>query len=315
MRLQNKNNFIKSAVGLCFIIILSACFTGIESTPKITQKEVKKQNVSETPEQNFLSGVLPLPPATWSPGKRFFISDNRVGRTAWKIEPLSEIDSLYGYQAVLLSVDSIKDLTGAGEIQLSFRIPERNASMIFRTGLNPQQWTDAKNYTIPHFIDMDLVNSVKDRLINNSFYILPARRLGLNGNDTIGTRYQQVNILNVLPATESTPFRVFFTDEEGHYNSVLMTVGDLTTSRRNFETIFSLENPRLKYKQIDDSTWNLICHGKVREGMSREECKLALGAPDSFIQIPSSGGLVERWSFANGSFLVFEDGILSRFRL
>lgn len=54
--------------------------------------------------------------------------------------------------------------------------------------------------------------------------------------------------------------------------------------------------------------------GQVAEGMTKEECTLSLGAPQSVDRVPTHGGLLERWVYDNGVYLVFADGILERFR-
>ncbi|MDE6397581.1 MAG: hypothetical protein K2K84_09950, partial [Muribaculaceae bacterium] len=95
----------------------------------------------------------------------------------------------------------------------------------------------------------------------------------------------------------------------------LITLGHETTSLRNFDTQFSSENPRKKYPRITDEVWDLIQHSRVRNGMTPDECRLALGAPDSYRRVPTTAGMVEYWSYYNGSFLTFEDGVLVRFRL
>ena len=305
---------------ICFLLftlsifLLTGCFTGVESTPKISEKELKKQNVVDTPEKHVMDGIATTVPSQWHEGKRFYIADSRAARAAWQIEPVNVADSLQGQIAVLMRVDTVPSLTDTPEVQISLVVPAKNAKLEFRTGLTPAQWKSSSRYSLPHFIEMDVVEAAKKRLAGNTYYILPSRRIAFNGSDTLGTRYQPVTVTDVLPATEATPLQVFFADNENHISSILMTLGDATTSRRNFETIFALTDPRQRFKHIPDDTWELIRHGKLREGMTSEEARLALGQPDSYKQIPTTGGMVEQWNFMNGVYLVFEDGVLTRFR-
>lgn len=304
---------IALAFGVC-LTALTGCFTGVESTPKITAKELKKQHVVETPEKSFLEDIAPAPPAAWHQGKTFYIADNRASRAAWRIEPPSLADSLAGEIAVLARVDTVPTLTERPEIGLTFTLPARDAVLEFRTGLTPEQWRGAPSYTLPHLIDMEFVDKVAARMKGKQYYILPSRRNGHDGNDTTGTRYQPVTVLDVLPATEATPLRVVFSDNENHLASVLMTTGNTPTSRRNFDTLFSFDDPRRRYRNITDENWELICHGKVQSGMTPEECRLALGSPDNYTRIPTTAGMVERWTYVNGVYLVFEEGLLSAYR-
>lgn len=306
---------IRAACALLIVLGCTACFTGVESTPKITAKEVKKQRVVETAESHYLDGITADLPSEWQKGRRFYIADNRAARAAWRVSPFEFSDSIAGKTALLTSVDTVPSLTGASEVMLSMQIPgATDVSLEFRTGLTREQWNNARTFVIPHVIDMQTVDGVADALVGKRFYILPARRIGNNGTDTVGTRYAEVRILGVSPDSEATPLRVSFADNEGHISSVLMTLGDPVTSRRNFDTLFAIDNPRNRYKHITDENWELIIHGRIAAGMTPEECRLSLGAPDSYSRIPTTAGMVERWSYTNGVYLIFEDGLLSRFR-
>ena len=61
--------------------------------------------------------------------------------------------------------------------------------------------------------------------------------------------------------------------------------------------------------------WALITQSRVREGMSRDECRLALGQPDRIVRTPTYGGMREHWRYTDGLYLVFDDGYLTSFRL
>lgn len=299
-------------IPLC--LLLTSCFTGVESTPKITYKEVKKQNVTETPEMRILEGIVPTRPSEWEKGKRFFIADNRAARGAWRVAPIEMSDSLAGNIAILTSVDTVSSLTSQPDVALLLSIPRKSTELEFRTGVSLPDWLQTETYTLPHLIDMDLVDSVKERITGRNFYILQPRRYGINDSDTIGTRYQSVRILDVKPYTEATPLRVVFADDEGHISSVPMSIGDSMSSLRNFDTLFSIDNPRKRYPQISDENWELIRHGQLKLGMTPDECRLAIGAPDDVIKIPTTAGMMERWSYSYGAFLQFEDGVLSIYR-
>lgn len=307
---MKKSALLLSSLGLVF---LTGCFTGVESTPKITQREVKRQKVVDTPESHVLDSVNPIPPALWRPGKKFYIADQRLARAAWRLEP---VDSLKGRYAVLKSTTTIRTVTGDNEVQLNLTIEDIPGSVIeIRTGISPAAWASQPSYVLPHTVDMDLIGAVSNRLTGKTYYILPARRFSADGIDTVGRRYQPVIITSVVPESEAAPVRIFFTDENGASSSVLMTLGNETTSRRNFETLFAIENPRTRYKNITDENWNLITRGLVTAGMTPEECRLAIGSPDNYVRIPTTAGMAERWTYTNGTYLYFSDGILSSYRL
>ncbi len=57
----------------------------------------------------------------------------------------------------------------------------------------------------------------------------------------------------------------------------------------------------------------IVC-SRVRAGMTRDECRLALGQPTDILRIPTNGGMQERWTYSDGIYLVFDDGFLTRYR-
>ena len=82
-----------------------------------------------------------------------------------------------------------------------------------------------------------------------------------------------------------------------------------------FDRLFSFENPRLQYKEIQDDAWEQITLGKVKTGMTKAECKLSLGNPNEVKKIPTYSGLRERWIYNSGAYLFFVDDLLADYRL
>ena len=89
-----------------------------------------------------------------------------------------------------------------------------------------------------------------------------------------------------------------------------MTIGRSIQATRNFETIFSLKDPRNSYPKISDSNWQLITNNSVTPGMNKDECRLALGIPTHIDRLPTYSGVVEYWGYDAGNILIFEDGLL-----
>lgn len=298
----------------CMAIALPSCFTGIESTPKITQRDVNRQVVTDSPERHVLDSVRPAPPSTWAVGKRFYITDDRAGRGLWRVMPVDSSMALGDHTARLTAIDTVSNLTGGVEVELAFALVDSPVTMLYRPGVTYSEWTKRTFLTVPYFIDLDLVDDVASNLVGKTYYILAARRLTEAGTDTVGRRYDPVRITAVEPGNDVQPLLVRFVDNDGRRGAVLMTLGDETTSRRNFETIFAIENPRERYKQISDTNWELIRNSRVALGMTPLECRLALGSPDQYLRIPTTAGMAERWSYTNGTYLLFEDGLLAAYR-
>lgn len=93
-----------------------------------------------------------------------------------------------------------------------------------------------------------------------------------------------------------------------------MSVGSDLRATRKFGSLLSLSNPRDRYPEITDANWNNIVNGRVSEDMTREECRLALGAPATVDRRPGYSIMREIWTYENGRYLIFEDGLLRSFR-
>lgn len=134
-----------------------------------------------------------------------------------------------------------------------------------------------------------------------------------DGAQTVpGLRHVPVTITDVQPGNAVYPLRVVFrSDSMPGERSMYMTLGSGRTSTRNFHTLFAFENPKVKYPFITDEVWDLIQHSLVKKGMTRLECRLALGAPQTVGQRPYSAGMYEYWQYSDGVYLLFEEGYLS----
>lgn len=311
LRRKNTSLFV---VAIFAAIGATSCFTGIESTPKITQRDVRRQNIIDTPEQHVLDSIGLARPSDWTVGKTFYITNDRAGLAMWRVMPLDSAGMLGNHTARIMAIDTVTNLTGDIEVELAFELVDEPVKMLYRPGITQTDWYGRANLDIPYFIDIDMVNQVAKRLVGNTYYMLQSRRLTQARVDTIGRRYDPIRITSVEPGNDVQPLLVRFVDNDGKAGAILMTIGDQTTSRRNFETIFAIENPRERYKNISDEHWNLIRNSRVTIGMTPEECRLALGSPDNYRRIPTTGGMAEQWFFTNGTYLLFEDGTLSYFR-
>ena len=83
---------------------------------------------------------------------------------------------------------------------------------------------------------------------------------------------------------------------------------------RDFDGLFDVNDPHSLYPAISAKNWELITRGQVEEGMTKEECRLALGAPRRINQNPDQSGMREYWYYDGGSYLYFVDGLLSQYR-
>lgn len=296
------------------MLCLTGCFTGIESTPKITSSDVKKENIQVTAEQEFLSDIRMESPGKWQKGKRFHITDKRITLILDAAQPL-DTTTLAGREMVFEGIDRSRSVTGEEKGIMKFLI-DGHMEATLDTNVAYDDLMRRDSYEIPFAVDHDIIATIGDRMKGNTYYITtPNWNETDSGKGERGLRHIAVEILDVQPGTWVYPIKVVFRPKDSdktHY--VLMTFGDKRSSTQNFDTLFAFENPRNKYPAIEDDTWQLIINSKVKSGMTKDECRLALGAPTTWGQVPTTAGMVEYWSYAEGIYLLFEDGYLSRVR-
>lgn len=300
------NKTFASAVVIISVAVLPGCFTGIESTPKITADDVKKQNVVVTPEQRFIADVGVIPFAQWRKGKRFYVTDDKIalafGASAYGV------DGLKGQMIIYAGFDSVPDVAGSNATVLYFDT-DAGHKLRYRIDSPVGAILSRASVDIPFAIDLDVVAWVHELLATKRLFILTSSWFGDDGNVMSGRKFVPVTINHVIPGNSVYPLKVCFTDENGEKAAVYMSLGASRQATRNFDTLFSFSDPRLNYPDISDENWKNIISGRVALEMTRGECRLALGAPKEIERRPGYSGLLERWIYPDGAYLVFEDGV------
>ena len=301
-----------SVVAVCMALttMFTSCFTGIEGTKKITLSKSDLTQLELEPEEKVLENVVPENLGSWQPGKKFFVTDEKI---MYVLEGSSATPLDYGTILTFSGIE--KKITPSGE---------ENASVIFKYGDSELKYQIRKpvdeasksfiSSQLPMLIDLDLVGKVSETLKGNSYWI----RTGLWYDDTEaykkGKKFSKIKVRSVEPGNTSFPLRVNFTDEAGEEAHVFMNFGNSGNESRSFAHLFSLKDIRTRYPGITDEVWELIQQSQVGNGMTKEECKLALGNPSDVNQGHDYSRTLEMWQYPDGSYLQFADGILVNFR-
>ena len=95
---------------------------------------------------------------------------------------------------------------------------------------------------------------------------------------------------------------------------MFMSSAHSSVQNRTYTDLFSDSDVHLRYPEISDDNWACIIRGDVALGMNKDECRLSLGTPKTIDRRPTYDGLVEYWTYDNGVYLIFEDGLLRRYR-
>jgi len=322
---------MKIARTLCIVAFLpvitslGGCFTGVESTPRINvPDEERHRTTGISTEERYLADIAPQAPSAWQAGKRFRVTDGRI-RLIF-LPHSSSTDSLPGHDIFFENMTTARTLTGDDATELTFGSADGRKFHYRITSLDSAKIDTIAALEIPFTIDLDLVDEINRRMRGRHFYITTPSWYVRDGNDfkaVAGLRHIEVKVDSVEAGNVHFPAAVYFTIADPTLaarvktksNAVLMSIGTRRAATRNFETLFAFENPRKSHPLIRDEVWEFIISSKVRSGMSREECRLALGAPAEILRLPSYAGMRERWSYSDGVMLLFDDGFLSSFRL
>ncbi len=297
-------------------LALSGCFTGIENTGHITEKDVTRVKADrKSPEEIFLDTVHPADFMHWKPGKLFYVSDNNI-RLIFTPSSLYDVGSLqlkgdtlrYGGYKFIRQIDNSEDVI------ISMSDLDKNNTYYYNTGKTIDEVEEQKSeYIVPFLIDLDYVDKIRSMLIGKTLYIKTSLWMDVDRNAIEGLHYVPVVITDVKPGDIVYPFFVEF---ECNDKKAAVYMSSQVSSIKNmtFDKLFSFTDLRKNYSHITDENWEMITKGDIAVAMTKEECSLSLGAPRSIERVPTHGGLYERWSYDNGVYLIFENGLLTRFR-
>lgn len=293
-----------AAVALAF----TSCFTGIENTGKISEKDVAKVKANRrAAEEAYFDTVAPAPYAEWHAGKRFYVSDNNI-----RLILNPSADSLRGRTLEYRGVETLRQIDNSEDVLLVFS--DGGKEYRYNTGKTmPEVAGTQPEYLVPFMIDSDFVERVDKMLRGKTFFIKTSDWKRRDGTPEKGVRYVPAEIESVSPGDAVYPFYVAFTCNGG-LSGIFMSSQTSPVKNMTFDKLFSFDDIRKDYKTVSDENWDLITKGRVAQGMTKEECALSLGAPRSIVRTPTHGGLYERWVYANGVYLIFESGLLTDYR-
>ena len=296
------------------MLLVSSCFTGVENTPKITDKDVSR-TINELerrqPTMTLTTYRDSLP--SWREGKRFYVTDDNVkliftqvaGDNMDSVKLVGRILSYKGY-------DTSLGLDGRDVVDI--HLADGSDEYVYHTGKTEGEFLST--FSIPLLIDMDVVEHVSRQLEGKEVYIKTPIWYNIDGEYMIhGRQYIKVHIDEVLPGNKVLPLRVLFTASDNKEKAfVWMSAGQNAINNRDYDSMFSSKDLHDSYPEISGSHWEMIKRGEVETGMTKEECRLAKGAPKKISRMPDQTAVREFWYYDGGSYLQFVDGLLKNFR-
>lgn len=193
-------------------------------------------------------------------------------------------------------------------------LTDSGTEVAYRINATPAELSGRRQVDIPFTVEMSIVEATSRMLVGQKLWILTPVWYDMDNHTVNGRKFVNVTITEVAPGNIAYPVRLTFTDGTGQSHRLFMSAGNGNRNARSFANMFSFNDPRRNHPEITDKTWDNIVNGKIELYMTREECRLALGAPDDIDKGANYSSIIERWSYENGIYLIFEDGILVRFR-
>lgn len=295
--------------------LFSSCFTGIESTKKISLSREDRKQMAPTPEELFFSGIPGVPLEEWGTGKSFLASDDRAILIFDRegMPPGLRDTPLGGKKLYYDGLTNKLDAAGNLVTQISFTDGLRK--YLYNTGKPMEEALKAiTSDQIPMLIDLDLIEKVKEKLLDVKLWTRSPLWYDNEGERIDGKKFVAVTIIDIKPGNLVFPVKLLIEDASGTKAWMYMNLGISGNESRSFNNIFYISDPKKNYPNISPQFWELICKGDIAAGMTKEECKLSLGNPSAVNAGHDYSHTLDIWSYENGTVLWFEDGILTRFR-
>lgn len=298
---------------MVLIAVSNGCSTGIESTKTIRYTKGERKQLAPTPEETLMSGLVSYPLGEWPVGKKFLVSDERANLVFDASSVAGQDEDLKGMVLEYAGTTSRITPGGADETVIEFKAGNRIYS--YSTGKDTGiAETDITGMDIPMLIDLDVVYKAGMLLVGKKVWTRSRLWYDGNGNKIAGRKFVPVVIKGISAGTMVFPLKVDIEDEHGDPAVLYMNVGNGGMESRTFQTLFSLTDPGERYQSVLPEVWDLIKEGKVRLGMSKEECKLSLGNPADVNSGHDWNSTIDFWQYSDGTFLRFQDGLLVDFR-
>ncbi|MDE6638797.1 MAG: hypothetical protein K2K32_11260 [Muribaculaceae bacterium] len=306
---------LKTAAMVVVLALCASCSTGIESTKKIKMTKEDVKLMAKTAEQAYSESLQGTPLSSWKVGKEFLAMSDR---TLYIFEPTGLSNELSG--------QALKGNTLIFKGTDSYQTPDlrEECILLFTDGQQTYRYCTGKPTAIamketesskmPLMSDLNLISDWKEKLMGQTFWTKSNLWYDENGDRCSGQKFAKVTITDVVPTTGDFPMKVKIKDEMGKEAFMQMNYTSDIYDSRNFASLFFLTDPKAKYPKITEENWALIKDGKVGLGMTKEECKLAIGNPDEVNAGHTHSQTMDMWQYSNGTYLMFTDGLLTRFR-
>lgn len=299
---------------LSMLVLLCGCYTATESVPTIKEKDIPVHNPTAEElvmENNFAQRGC----HTWSEGKAFISVEERLSPMLRPVGNIGLVESGLLGKTFVYRGYHVENTYGDKDIVYLLYECDGNCYSYY-TGKSSQEIAEM-NYLplLPSLVDADDIALARSLFVGKELYILSDQWYDAQGELMSGRHHVPVTITAVEPGNSVLPLALLFTDDRGTQARVyISTKSSQKTQILSFDRLFSYENPRNAYPDIADEVWQAITEGRLLKGMTKAECRMAIGMPAETKKIGTYSGLKEQWLYNTGTYLFFSDGVLEEFR-
>jgi len=317
---------------MCLFNCVSYAQLNKDKSPYDVSTPIKKK-MDENLSKSDFSKLFPyINPVDWKVGMKFMTEPNKDASSYSKID-LSPYNSKNSYTDKIKQSDyQWKIFTYQGLEVRNVKCPRgtcKRTYLIFDCEDKKYEYeyvgdtTELRNAEIGNTIDklvyLDEVDSVKEMLVGKILFIKTSQwekydEEGIGRYSFDNPKFVAVEITSIGLGSQDGPSRVVFKQ----LNSETEFYLDIRLSGINkesgvfgfdFDKIFQFDDPKLKYPNISSEIWALIQNGKVRIGMTKQECELSWGKPTNINKTTTENIVSEQWVYYS-SYLYFKSGIL-----
>jgi hypothetical protein len=315
---------MKFYILLVYSLSFSLCVFGQNPYDVKPKSDETKAESPKTADEKFILENFPfIHMADWNAGMRFIVEYDEIGFSSSNLR-------LNKYKKSESDFSGILQKDYQGKIFTVTKLEEREVScprgrcirtyVIFDCegkqyeyefiGGGISELKQAKAFTdIDKLIYINEIDKARELLINKKLYFLSDPLSGHN-------KFIPVTIINIGTGSSilNRPVKIIYSIESGKEYSTNIKLSGINSyglqGDGNFYEKFSFENPRNKYPAILDEIWGFIQEGKVKIGMTVEECKLSWGTPKKINRTINNNSSSEQWVYSLNSYLYFEGGKL-----
>jgi len=173
---------------------------------------------------------------------------------------------------------------------------------------------------IEGLVYLDEIDVIKPLIIDKNLFILTdvwCKNID-NGEEKFcfnNPKYVEVKIISIGLGSEDGPCKIIFKQigsEDEYFLNIRFSGINRNTGvfGNDFDKVFQLDDPKLKYPNISSEIWTIITNGKVKIGMNKIECELSWGKPKTINKTITGNDVTEQWVYNISRYLYFKNGIL-----